>query len=382
MTMSLKMRRLGGWCGKLFSTFLGVNVACAPASRHVPEEIAADVREYLGNASRAPSTQETLDGKPREIWKVSVGRGILGAPAITSRVIVVASTDRWIYALDTRTGDAFWRRRGDGAFSTGPLVSGGRVFVASEGTGGRVTSLRLRDGSRVWSTATGDVAAPLTLNDSTLYGVNRDGVAFALHAGTGRLRWRRPVGPSLGGPIIVGDRVVIATLRDSLVAIDATSGSSSWAIPSPAPVIAPLAMADDSTITLESPDGSVHAVAMRDGKTRWSVRTTDPLVGSPAIVDSTVLVMSDVCALITLRLSSGTIVSRRGLLECLTTTAPMILRHGVLVATVMGDVVFVSRTPEATDWTLRLGGSIRHPPIVRDRLLVVTRMSGEMFGFR
>src|SRR5687767_15745484 len=122
MRMSLILRRLPKWTRKLFSAMVGVNVACAGASREVPHDLPVEAREYLLTPTRAPSAGETIDGEPQLVWRATVGRGVSSLSTVSSRVSLITSTDRWIYAIDTRSGATYWRRRGDGAYSSRALV--------------------------------------------------------------------------------------------------------------------------------------------------------------------------------------------------------------------------------------------------------------------
>jgi len=376
------LRRLPRWTGKLFSALVGVNVACASAARDVPRDLPVDAHEYLLMPTRAPSTGETIDGEPRLVWRATVGRGVSSLPAVSSRVTLVTSTDRWVYAIDTRSGATFWRRRGDGAYSTAAVAAGGRVFVASEGTGGRVTAMRLTDGGRIWQTTVGDVSAPLALRDSVVYGVNDEGDAFALGAAHGQLVWKRATGPSRGGPLVTRRHVVVATLRDSLIVLDRERGTIVGAFRLRAPAAAPMALLDDSTVVIASPQGAIDAVDIAAGRVRWSVSTDEPIPGSPAVDGDTVFALGGSCTLIRVARHAPTVPRRNSLPNCVTVATPLVLRNGVLVATVAGDVTYISRATGAVMWTRRTGGTIRHPPVVLDRQIVLATLGGEIFGFR
>ena len=380
--MSLILRRLPKWTRKLFSALVGVNAACAGASRELPRDAPVEVREYLLTPTRAASASETIDGEPRLVWRAKVGRGVASLPAVSSRVTLVTSTDRWVYAIDTRSGATFWRRRGDGSFATAPVAAGGRVFVASEGTGGRVTALRLTDGGRIWQTTVGDVSTPLALRDSVLYGVTDEGGAFALGVARGNLLWRRSTGPSRGGPLVTAGRIVVATLRDSLIVLERHSGAIVGAFRLQSSTASPLALLDDSTAVVASPEGSIDALHIVTGTVRWSVRTGEPIPGSPVVHGDTVFALGGSCTLIRVPRHAPTVPRRDVMPNCVTITAPLVLRNGVLVATVSGDVTYVSRASGTAVWTRRTGGVIRHPPVVLDRQIVLATLGGEIFGFR
>jgi outer membrane protein assembly factor BamB len=380
--MSLILRRLPTWSGKLFWALIGVNAACATASREVPHDLPVEAREYLLAPTRAPSVNETIASEPRLVWRANAGRGVASLPAVSSRVTLVTSTDRWIYALDTRSGATFWRRRGDGPFTTGPVAEGGRVFVASDGTGGRVTALRLTDGGRIWQTLIGNVSAPLSLRDTVLYAVNDQAVAFALGTARGDILWTRNTGPSRAGPLVTEGHVLVATLRDSLVVLDRETGTIVAAFRLPAAAAAPLALLDDTTVVASSPEGSMHAIHFLSGGVRWSVQAGESLPGSPVVHGDTVFALGGSCTLIRVPRHAPGVVQRDSIANCATVAAPLVLRDGVLVATLSGDITYISRPMGTVAWSRHVGGSLRHPPLVRDRQVVVATLGGEIFGFR
>ena len=348
----------------------------------MPRDLPVEAHEYLLVPTRAASAGEALDDEPRPVWRTSAGHGVASLPAVSSRVTIVTSTDRWIYALDTRNGETFWRRRGDGAHTVGAAVGGGRVFVASEGTAGRVTALRLTDGKRIWQTLIGDVPSPLVLRDSVVYAVNEQGVAFALSAARGHVIWRRYAGPSRSGALVTARHVVVATLRDSLFVIDRAGGTVVGAFRLPAPTTAPLALLDDTTAALTSPQGSVHAISIATGRAIWSVQAGEPVPGSPVVHADTIFALGGSCTLIRVPHHVPLAMRRDSVSNCVTVAAPLVLRNGVLVATVAGEITYVSRTTGMVMWSRSIGGALRHPPVVRDRQVVLATLGGDILGFR
>jgi hypothetical protein len=381
MTMSLILRRLAAWSGKLFSALIGVNAACAGASHDVPRDLPVEAREYLLTPTRAPSVGETVAGEPRPVWRANTGRGVSSLPAVSSRVTLVTSTDRWIYALDTRSGATYWRRRGDGVFSVGPVASGGRVFVASEGTGGRVTALRLSDGGRIWQTRVGDVASPIAFRDSVLYVVNDEGLAFALGESAGHTIWKRSTGPSRSGPLVTSQYVVIATLRDSLIVLDRSTGTIVGTHSLPAGTAAPLALMDDTTVVITSPRGSIAAMSIRSGHVSWTVEANEAIPGAPVVHRDTVFAVGTSCTLLRVPHHAPNVVRRDSVADCVTVAPPLVLSDGVLVATLSGGITYISRRTN-TRWSKHIGGPLRHPPLVLDRQIVVATLNGDIFGLR
>lgn len=358
-------------------------VGCASATRPVPRDIAGDVREYLRVPSRAPSADERVADDPQLAWRADLGRGTVGALAVGEGVSVVASVDRWVYAFDTRSGRPYWRFHADAPYGTGPVISGGRVFAASEGRDGALVALDLYTGRRLWRRRVGDVAAPLVAGDSLVFGATElGGTAFALHARTGRRAWSRYVGASRSGPLVVGRSVMLVTLTDTLFVLDAATGAIRARTALETSTLAPLALADDSTAVVSTPDG-VIAVTVPQGRIKWRVATSEQILGAPAVARDTVFALGNRCTLWAIPVRAPTAAdSTAGPADCVTVAGPLVLRDGVLVATISGLVALLDRTRGGWTWTRRLGGELRHPPVVLNRQIVIGPTLGDVVSYR
>jgi hypothetical protein len=384
----LGYRRLQQWRGKLERPFRTVNVAvlvcitaCAVTFRDVPRSGVNEVHEYLGSAMRAPAELEHLDSIPQLAWTAVVGRGVTGAPAVGERVTAIASVDRWVYAIDTRSGELFWRFRGSDAFGVGPVMGGGAVYVATETGDGVITSIDLHTGKRRWQSRVGTVAAPMVLRDTILYAATRGGVLLALNTRDGRTEWSRVAAQSRAGPLVTRSFVAVPGLIDSLFVFEAGTGRPIARVSIPTAVIAPLAMISDSLIVASSPEGAVFALELPSGEVRWRVDTRESIPGGPVVHGDTVFAITNGCAFWQIPVGAPGDAHSRSL-GCRTRTGPAILRDGVLVATVAGDLQFHDRSGRSRHWSLSIGGELLHPPIVQRGQIVIVPVLGDVMSFR
>jgi len=352
-----------------------------PGSGRVPADADPDVPDYLGDVRRAPSAEEVIDTAPARVWSADVGRGSVGAPAVGDRVTAVTTVDRWVYALDTRTGRTFWRYRGDAPYGAGPAIGDGRVYVASEGRDGRLTALSLRDGKRRWRVRVGDVAGPIVLHEGTVYGATQDGTAFAYAAADGQRRWTRSVGPTRSSPLVAGSRLAIVTLTDSLIVLEAASGAVLGRSGLPSSTLAPLALIDDSTLAMASPAGGLLAVGVPGGRVRWHIPTGAPIFGAPSVWRDTVFALTNRCTLWAVP-AANPAGADTAAIGCVAVAGPTIVRDGVLVAAVGGEVIYFDRRRRRRVWSRAVQGELRHPPIVRRQQIVVAPASGAVVSFR
>jgi hypothetical protein len=355
--------------------------ACAVTFRDVPRAGVNEVREYLGSPTRTPPQLERLDSIPEIAWASTTGRGVTGLPAVGERVTVITSVDRWVYAIDTRSGELFWRYRGPDGFGIGAVMGGGAVYVATETGDGFVTAIDLLTGKRRWQVRAGLIAAPLVLRDTTLYAVTNAGVLLALDTRTGATRWSRVAGASRGGALVTTTFIAVPSLNDSLFVFATEGGRPLTRTALPRGVTAPLAMLGDSLVAAASPAGGVFALSLPQGTVAWQVDTRDPVPGAPVVHADTVFAITNACVLWQIPNAAPRSASRITL-PCRTRTGPTILSDGVLVATVAGDLLFHERSGRSRRWTLSVGGELRHPPIVQHGQIVVAPVLGDVVSFR
>ncbi|MBC7789289.1 MAG: PQQ-binding-like beta-propeller repeat protein [Anaerolineae bacterium] len=373
--------------------------------RRVPRDGVNDVRGYSSVASDVDPLPDANTTDPRVAWRAFAGRGTVGAPAIGDRVIAIATIDRWVYALDTRTGQTYWRHRGEAPFGTGPLMADGRIYAATEGRAGALIALNLYNGKRRWRTGVGDVASALVLQDGVVYGATHiDGRAFAVNATTGKMLWSRAIGPSLSGPLLTRDgRVVVTTLTDTLFVMNAGTGSVLNRFPLTEATTAAIAVLNDTAIILASPSGRVTAITLgsknadagrlqdrqRDSlqpapglpRLLWSVPTTSPVLGAPIVWRDTVFALTAACDFWAIPVAAPA-TARQLKLACNTVAGPTLVRGGVLVATVRGEVALFDRQTGARLWERQIGSELRHPPVVRNSQIIVAPILGNIVSLR
>lgn len=356
---------------------------CVTFARDMPTDGLPEVRTYLSRPDRAPAREETVDSAPKELWRARLARaGTLGLPAAGEHVMVLTTPDRWLYALDTRTGKLLWRRRGEAPYGAGPIVAGALVFTGGEGPYARVTGARIRDGRRKWALRVGDVTAPLTWANGTVYGVTTAGVAFAAGAEDGHLLWRREIGPARAAPVVLGARVAFVTVTDTLATLDAAAGTIVQRATLGTSTTAAPTVLDDSTIVIADPAGGVLAVTVPSGRARWRVATGMPVLGSAVIARDTVFALTTACTLWRVPLAAPAAADSVAIPDCVTEAAPTVLRDGVLVASVRGELILFDPRARRRVFTRAVRGHLQHPPVVLRGQIVVAPSLGEVVSFR
>lgn len=257
------------------------------------------------------------------VWQVRPGGPLRGSPTVTNDALYVMSEDNQIYSLKLEDGSTNWSQAASleiagifgtasPAFAQGTVVAGFssgelnayryengrpvwqdvlaptsiRTTVASLsdinadpvidngeviaiGAGGRMVGLELVTGQRLWENNLAGISTPWVAGD-WVFVVTSDARLVALARATGKVRWisqlphyRKPKkkeGPiSYVGPVLAGNRLILAGSDGALVFVDPTSGAiqgqstvgESVSIP---PVVA------DSTLYVLDDRGHLHAL--------------------------------------------------------------------------------------------------------------------------
>ncbi len=181
----------------------------------------------------------------RRLWNVSIGNGqgknyTEITPAIDNGVIYAASENGNVYAIDISSGNTIWRIRLDEVVTGGVGAGRGMVMIATESA-----------------------------------------EVIVLEQSSGDIKWRQGVSSEvLSAPQTNGDIVVAQTVDDKLVALDVEDGEQRWIYETTQPALT-LRGSSKPVITTDSviagfSNGTLVAVAARDGVFRWEERVAVP----------------------------------------------------------------------------------------------------------
>jgi outer membrane protein assembly factor BamB len=254
-------------------------------------------------------------------WQVRLGAPLRGAPAIAGDSLYVMSQDNQIFSLKQADGSTNWSKPaaleiagvfGTGApaiaqstvvagFSSGelnayraengrvvwqdalsrtsvstsvatlsdidasPVIDNSQVFAV--GQGGRMVALDLTSGQRIWELNIAGIETPWVAGD-WVYVVTDDAKLVAIARNTGKIRWinqlpaflnqkakRGPI--SYVGPVLAGDRLIVAGSNGVLINVDPANGSFQSQTNVGAPVSVPMAVANGALYVLDE-RGRLH----------------------------------------------------------------------------------------------------------------------------
>jgi outer membrane protein assembly factor BamB/predicted phosphohydrolase len=174
-----------------------------------------------------------LDGSLR--WRSKTGGSIYSNPDAGSGLVVLGSTDSLVYCLDGLTGETVWEFKTGGPVCGSPRIDAGLVFVG--GSDGVFRALDLHSGDLLWEF--GDVegyveSRPLVYQGKVFFGA-WDGSLYALDSERGDLVWKwsgsKPgflFSPAACWPVGAEGKVFIVAPDRMMTALDATTGKEVW----------------------------------------------------------------------------------------------------------------------------------------------------------
>lgn len=260
----------------------------------------------------------------KEVWRRSLGVPLRGSPTVSAARVFVISHDNRLHALAIDTGAELWTHEGiqETAALVGggaPAVAGDTVIVPY--SSGELFALRVTDGRELWSDALSraGLLTPLAqMSDIGGLPVVDRGVVFAVgHAGrmiaedirTGARIWEQDYS-SLQTPWIAGDFLFLVTVDADVVAISRVDGRVRWVhhlarfenetkrtgpISWTGPVLA------GDRLVLASTTGDIVALSPYSGDLLGTQRVSGGVSVPPVVADGTLYIVTDTAALYAMR---------------------------------------------------------------------------------
>lgn len=218
-------------------------------------------------------------------WKRNVGCEAIGAPVVSDGVVYLSTRDGVVHAIDAARGKVVWKQE-RGATSP-PVVSHGRVLLASEEGGFHLMSLEAADGAPAWQyTASrnprlgSDAETRLAAPDPTV------AVASTINQCDGSSR-----------PCVIGEDAFVGTSDGRLLCLDTTNGKRKWeavlaggAQGAEAPVASPVVAG--GRVYVGTMRGTFQSLSIEDGKELWSYKASGGFNSAPAVTGGRVYAVS------------------------------------------------------------------------------------------
>ncbi len=221
---------IGGYNGKVYAFVLSTGALRWVYPREgtldsiVGGVVASQGKVYLSTSGGTVYALDAATGD--KLWSFETGDKIWSTPSISGDTLYVTSFDKKLYALNASNGSQKWDFEIGATSITTPLVYENMVYIGSfdrhfyavdVSTGSLRWQSEVEGGKWFWAKA--------VAQNNVIYAPNLDGKVYILSAehGSEVASAVDLVSPISSDPVLVGDKVIIATEEGTVYSLDTTS---------------------------------------------------------------------------------------------------------------------------------------------------------------
>jgi outer membrane protein assembly factor BamB len=181
-------------------------------------------------------------GNGRVLWRKKLSAPFRSAPSVVDGRLFAVSTDNRTHALEAETGTVLWTHRGSVEQASllggaSPAYENGKLVVAY--SSGELFGLNTKNGREIWSEflsqrrhtsgigTIADIRASPVIDRGRVFAVSNSGYMVALTLTDGRRIWQKRIGAT-STPWIGGDYLYLVTTENLLVCLRRHDGQVVW----------------------------------------------------------------------------------------------------------------------------------------------------------
>jgi len=217
-------------------------------------------------------------------WESSLG-SVVGSPVITTGLVIAPTADGRLVFLDRKTGHLLHELRLGSPVESSPAIADKLVCIGTDD--GELVAVDIAAGAEAYRLRLGKLvrSSPLVVGERLIVGViegKGSGGLVALDALTGKLLWRRKLGPTFSSPALAGSSLLVGSDDGSLYALDLEQGRPLWTLALGGKVRSTPAVVDDLAVVGDF-EGHLVAIHIGQGTRAWTLETGHALYSSPAV---------------------------------------------------------------------------------------------------
>ncbi|HEX9953920.1 MAG TPA: PQQ-binding-like beta-propeller repeat protein [Allosphingosinicella sp.] len=271
-------------------------------------------RIYATNGAGYAAALDAANGSI--LWQVRPGGPLRGAPTVANDNVYVVTQDNQIFALNPADGKTRWTSSAAvelaGVFgSAAPAAAQGTVVAGF--SSGELNAYRYENGRVLWQdalsrtsistavTTLSDIDADPVIDSGRVYAVGQGGRMVALELVTGQRVWEINVAGT-STPWVAGEWIFVVTDQAQLLAIARSTGKVRWmtqlqrwrdvkdkkgSISWVGPVLA------GNRLILANSEGQLSYVSATDGAVQSTINTGDRISVSPVVANNTLYILND-----------------------------------------------------------------------------------------
>ena len=250
-----------------------------------------------------------LDSKTgQQLWIYQLGEKISSSPTICDGIVYVISlkfngaiTDQYLRAIDIKSGQELWQFKLEfqpssliyGSVPSSPVVSQGVVYIGA--TDGYLYGIDISSGELVWSfkTTKNMPLTPPALQNDIICVASGDGYLYAIDLSTGQQKWKyeigglKPFSPSF--PAIANQSVYIISSDNTLYSLNLQTGELIWTFKDKGMCLyAPIVT--EKAIYICGSNTPLSALNIETGKTLWAFQSDVKYLSSPVMVGNIIYI--------------------------------------------------------------------------------------------
>ena len=250
------------------------------------------------------------------VWKKRLSAPLRGAPSVALGNIYAMSQDNQLFALRATDGNVEWSEAAavqiSGVFGVAaPAVGQGTVVAGF--SSGDLNAYRYENGRSVWqdalsrtsvNTAVGtlsDIDADPVIDQGRVFAIGQGGRMVSLELVTGQRLWELNIA-GISTPWVAGEWVFVVTDEAKLLCIARATGKVRWVSQlqryhkgksknGPVTWTGPVLAGD--RLILANSEGNMVMVSPTDGKTQSTTRIGAPVYLAPVVANSVLYVLDD-----------------------------------------------------------------------------------------
>lgn len=177
-----------------------------------------------------------------EVWRTSLHYPVRAAPTVSEGRIFVLTLHNTLEALDVKTGEKIWSNAAATEIagilgSASPAVRNGTVVVPY--SSGEIMGLRAETGEMIWSDnlvslrqteglkGLAHIRAHPVIDENRVYAISHSGRMVSLDLETGERLWEQEIG-GICPPAVAGNFLFVVSIQGDLICLEKTTGKIKW----------------------------------------------------------------------------------------------------------------------------------------------------------
>ncbi len=279
-------------------------------------------RLFVSTGSAQVIALDPADGK--EIWRSNVSGPVRGAPTVFADRVLVVSIDNQTHALSAVDGSELWNHTGlseTAGLLGGSSPAATAELVASPYSSGELVALRLESGRVLWSenlitarrsdsvSNLADISGRPVIDRGRVIAIGNAGVMTAIDQRTGTRIWDKPIGGTQT-PWVAGDWIFVLSNDSEVVALSREDGRIRWVTAlqryrdeqrrrDPLRWLGPVLAGD--RLLVAGASGQMLAISPYDGRILGTLNLGTDLTMPPIVAKQTIYLLTNNADLIALR---------------------------------------------------------------------------------